>query len=213
MTKKKVNLVNVFISGGAAVGKSYLISTIFQTPTRTFNFYSVSPDKVEVLKMAPTGVVVVSINGKIINTVLGIPTTRANDIPKLSHKMRYKLRLIYLSIAPYSGKKNFAPFHNDLMNLIHQWEHFSYFELTQVMRQQGDSIFIDLFNNFRVGAVSEIDIALISSRLCAINNLSPPVEAIYLFVENSLKDNFNNEKLLKNNYPLIEVPSLDKPLR
>ena len=65
-------------------------------------------------------------------------------------------------------------------------------------------------NNVRIGAVSEIDIALISSRSCAINNLSPPVEAIYLFAENSLKDNFNSERLMKLNYPLIEVPSLDK---
>ena len=44
-----------------------------------------------------------------------------------------------------------------------------------------------------VGAVSEIDIALISSRSCAINNLSPPVEAIYLFAENGLIDNFDNK--------------------
>ena len=107
-------------------------------------------------------------------------------------------------------KKAFAPFHNDLMKLFHPWEHFSYFELTEVMRQQGDSIFIDLLNNVRVGAVSEIDIALISSRSCTINNLSPPVEAIYLFAENSLKDNFNNERLVKLNYPLIEVPNLGK---
>ena len=56
------------------------------------------------------------------------------------------------------------------------------------MRQQDDSIFIDLLNNVRVGTVSEVDIALISSRSCAINNLSPPVEAIYLFAENSLKN-------------------------
>ena len=80
------------------------------------------------------------------------------------------------------------------------------------MRQQGDSIFIDLLNNVRVRAVSEINIALISSRSCAINNLSPSVEAIYLFEENSLKDKFNNERLMKLNYPLIEVPSLDKNL-
>ena len=67
-------------------------------------------------------------------------------------------------------------------------------------------------NNVRIRAVSEINIALISSRSCAINNLSPSVEAIYLFEENSLKDKFNNERLMKLNYPLIGVPSLDKNL-
>ena len=61
-------------------------------------------------------------------------------------------------------KKVFAPFYNDLLNLCHPWEQFSYFELTEVMSQQGDLIFIDLLNNVRVGANSEIHTALISSR-------------------------------------------------
>ena len=64
------------------------------------------------------------------------------------------------------------------------------------MRQPGDLVFIDLLNNIRVGATSEIDIALISSRSFAKSNLSLPVDAIYLFAENSLKDNFNNESQL-----------------
>ena len=95
LTKKKVNSVNVFISGGAGVGKSYLINIIFQALTETFNPYSCTPEKVKVLKMAPTGVAVVNINGTTINTALGIPTTRGNNIPKLSNKMRCKLRLMY----------------------------------------------------------------------------------------------------------------------
>ena len=99
-------------------------------------------------------------------------------------------------LLPVQGKKVFAPFHNDLLNLCHPWKHFSYFELTEVMRQQGDLVFIDLLNNVRVGAISEIDITLISSRSCAKSNLSPPVDAIYLFAQNSLKDNFSNERLI-----------------
>lgn len=67
------------------------------------------------------------------------------------------------------------------MNLFHPLGHFSYSELAELIPQRSDSIFIDFFNNVRVGAVSKIDIALISSRSCAINNLSPPVDAIYLF--------------------------------
>ena len=37
----------------------------------------------------------VNINGTTINTAMGLPTTRDNDIPKVSHKMRCKLRLMY----------------------------------------------------------------------------------------------------------------------
>ena len=78
------------------------------------------------------------------------------------------------------------------------------------MRQQGDSIFIDILNNVTVGAVSEIDFVLISWRSCVASNFSPSVEAIYLLAENSLKDNFTNKRLMKLNYPLIKIPSVDK---
>ena len=55
---------------------------------------------------------------------------------------------------------------------------FSYFELTEVMQQQGDSIFIYIFDNNKVGVIWEIDIALTSSKACTINNRSLSVEAI-----------------------------------
>ena len=95
LTKKKVNSLNVFISGGAGVGKSYLINTIFQTVTTTFSLYSGTPEKFKVLKMAPTGVAAVNINGITINTALGIPTIGDNNNPKLGDKMWCKLRLMY----------------------------------------------------------------------------------------------------------------------
>ena len=43
--KKKINRLNVFISGRAGVGKSYLTNTIFQIMARTFNLYSGKPEK------------------------------------------------------------------------------------------------------------------------------------------------------------------------
>ena len=52
-------------------------------------------------------------------------------------------------------------------------------------------------NNVRVGVVSEIDTALVSSRSRTINNLSPPVETICLFAENDLKDKLNNKRLME----------------
>ena len=82
MTKKKINPLNEITSGGAGLAKSYLVNTIFQTLAGTFNFYSGTPEQVKVLKMAPTGVAAVSINGTTINTALGMPTTRDSDIPK-----------------------------------------------------------------------------------------------------------------------------------
>ena len=78
------------------------------------------------------------------------------------------------------------------------------------MRQQGDSIFIDLLNNVKVEAVSETDVSLISSRSCATNNLSPPVEALYFFAENSFKGSFSKERILKLNYPILKYQALVK---
>ena len=91
MTKKKVSPLNVFISGRAGVRKSYLylFYTISQRLRRTYNFYSGTPEKVNVLKMTPTDVAVVNINGTTINTALGIPATRSNNIPKLSDKIPF----------------------------------------------------------------------------------------------------------------------------
>ena len=85
--------------------------------------------------------------------------------------------------------------HNDLLNLFHPWKNLKVFELAEVMRQQGDTIFIDLLNNLIVGAVSKIDIALISSRSCSNQKLLK--ETTYLFAENILKDNFNNQSVTK----------------
>ena len=73
-----------------------------------------------------------------------------------------------LNQLPHVQGNVFAPVHNDLINLFHRWEHFSYFKLTEVMRKQGDSIVIDLLNNVRVGAVSKIDLALVNSSSYAI---------------------------------------------
>ena len=53
------------------------------------------PEKVKVLKLALAGVASVNINRTIINTTLGIPTTKVNDIPKISDTLRNKLRLMY----------------------------------------------------------------------------------------------------------------------
>ena len=78
------------------------------------------------------------------------------------------------------------------------------------MQQQGDSMFIKPLYNVRAGAISETHIALFSSRSCAISNVLPPVEATYLFGGNSLKEYYNNEGLMKLNYPQIVVLNLNK---
>ena len=67
------------------------------------------------------------------------------------------------------------------------------FELTEVMRQQGDSFFIDILNAARVGDLSDRDIEILNSRKGDIKNVS--AAATVIFAENSPKDSFNKGKL------------------
>ena len=59
------------------------------------NLYLDTPEKVKIAKMAPTGVAAVNINGTTMNTAWSIPTTKGNDIPKLSDTLRKKQRQMY----------------------------------------------------------------------------------------------------------------------
>ena len=95
--RRKLTL-SLFYIKRAGVGKSYLINIIFQALTRTFNLYSGTSEKAKVLKMVPIGVSVVKINRTTINTALSTPKTRGNDIPRLSDKMRCKLRIVYFEL-------------------------------------------------------------------------------------------------------------------
>ena len=67
------------------------------------------------------------------------------------------------------------------------------FELTEVMRQQGESFFIDILNAARVGDLSDRDIEILNSRKGDIKNVS--ADATVIFAENSPKDSFDKAKL------------------
>ena len=65
----------------------YLLNFVFITLTKTFKLYSITSEKVIVLKICSTGVALININGRTINTALGIQKTRGYDISKLSDNM------------------------------------------------------------------------------------------------------------------------------
>ena len=58
----------MLITGGAGVGKYYLMETICTFLTKNFNLYSGSKDKPKVLILSPTGVAAININGTTINS-------------------------------------------------------------------------------------------------------------------------------------------------
>ena len=256
LLQHEIKPIHLFVSGGAGVGKSYLMTTIYEAVTKILNFHSGSPEKLKVLKIAPTGVAAINIDGTTINTALGIPISRSVNLNKLSDSLRCTLRNDYSEVAaviideismvsnvrlyqihvrlceifnasldiPFGGltllvvgdfyqlppvreQKVFMPFKHVLLNLCHPWHHFQFFELTEVMRQLGDNVFIDILNNVRVGRGNDIDIALLESRKL---DMQIPSDATHLFAENSLKDNLNTVKLSSLRHPLVSVHSIDK---
>ena len=63
---------HIFLTGGAGVGESHLIKTIFMSLSKLLSFKGGDPEKPRILILAPTGVAAVNIDGTKIHTALGI---------------------------------------------------------------------------------------------------------------------------------------------
>ena len=98
-----VEPVYKFISGGAGARKSYLIKALYQTALKTFGCGPFDPQLPHVLKIAPTGVAAININGLVINSALAILKDQYGEyIGSLPHErlsiLRYKLKDLKLII-------------------------------------------------------------------------------------------------------------------
>ena len=93
-------------------------------------------------------------------------------------------------------------------SIFQLWDLFTIFELTEVMRQQGDPLFIDILNAARVGDLSNRDIEIFNSRKGDIENV--PADSTVIFAENSLKYSFNIAKLENLSETDLEIFAIDK---
>ena len=85
--------LHLFVTGGAGVGKSHLIKTLYQSLLKTLSYRCPDASKKQVMLIAPTGVAAVNIHGSTVHSELGIPVGRyGRCLPKLSDKMRSSLR-------------------------------------------------------------------------------------------------------------------------
>ena len=69
---KKLKSCHIFITGGAGVGKSHLIKTIFLSLNKVLGYKGGHAHKPRILLLAPTGVAAININGIAIHSGLGI---------------------------------------------------------------------------------------------------------------------------------------------
>ena len=69
---KYIKSFHVFLTGGAGVGKSHLMKTIFMSISKLLSFKGGNPEKPRILILAPTGVAAINIDETIIHAALGI---------------------------------------------------------------------------------------------------------------------------------------------
>ena len=87
---KKIKSFHIFITGGAGVGKSHLIKTIYLSLSKVLGYKGGDVDKPRILLLAPTGVAAVNINGTTIHSGLGINVT--TKLYPLNDQQRAALR-------------------------------------------------------------------------------------------------------------------------
>ena len=118
----------------------------------------------------------------------------------------------FYQLPPIRALPVYAKFTGDqaILNMDHIWRTFKIGELTEVMRQRGDKVFIDLLNNVRVGIVTEENTKTLLSRFISKNDPNYPSEAIHIWSENSLVNEHNKQKLSELTGREYELVAFDK---
>ena len=105
----------MFLSGGAGVGKSWLISALYYAVTKHLDgIAGENPDDIKVLKTAPTGKAAYNIGGNTIHSTFQIPANRGfqyctldtNRLNTIRTKLG-KLKLIFVDEVSVVGSGMF----------------------------------------------------------------------------------------------------------
>ena len=96
--------LRIFLSGGAGVGKSFVLNTLYQAVTKYFNQLSgENPDDIRALKVASTGKAAFNVNGNTIHSAFNIPVSQGfnyvpldNDRVNTIRKQYKTLKIIFI---------------------------------------------------------------------------------------------------------------------
>ncbi|XP_066927184.1 uncharacterized protein [Clytia hemisphaerica] len=116
----------------------------------------------------------------------------------------------FYQLPPIKGGTIFSLFPDALLNIDHCWRHFKIVELTEVMRQRGDQVFIDILNNIRIGVVDENNIDILKERIVNKDHPEYPKDAVHLWAENQPVNDHNMLKLSELPGEEVKVDSIDK---
>ena len=89
-TIKNIKPFHIFLTGGAGVGKSHLIKTIYMSISKVLMYKGGHPEKPRILLLAPTGVAAINIDGTTIHNALRI--TAGSKLYPLNDRQRGMLQ-------------------------------------------------------------------------------------------------------------------------
>ena len=88
--------LKLFLSGGAGVGKSWVLNILFEAITRHFNrLPGEDPDELNVMKVAPTGKAAFNIGGNTLHSAFQIPANQGFQYTVLDSDRLYTMRNTY----------------------------------------------------------------------------------------------------------------------
>ena len=170
----------MFLSGPGGVGKSHVIKLIHSDTLKLLKLSGTfEPDDVTVLLTAPTGVAAFNINGMTLHSALLLGRSKYSSFQPLSHDKLNTLRTklsddtvfggvsilavgdLY-QLPPVGQAQLFSPVSDCYAQLYGSgslWvDQFRMIELTEVMRQRGDSAFSELLCRVRTNSCTSEDL-------------------------------------------------------
>ena len=91
--------LRLFLSGGAGVGKSFVLNTLYEAITRYLNkLLGENPDDIKVTKVAPTGKAAFNIGGNTIHSAFNIPASQGFQYTALDSDRLNTMRNQYKSL-------------------------------------------------------------------------------------------------------------------
>jgi len=114
-------------------------------------------------------------------------------------------------LPPVGGRAIYnIPYGNNCDVFADLWNsHFSVIELTEIMRQKGDTNFASLLSRMRVGKVTSDDIELLKTRVIT-EDMDNNDSHLHLFPTNQQVDTYNNKLLYKLSTPMWTFKAIDK---
>jgi PIF1-like helicase/Helitron helicase-like domain at N-terminus/Herpesvirus tegument protein, N-terminal conserved region len=90
------------------------------------------------------------------------------------------------------------------------WEMFSFYQLTEIMRQKDDALFANMLNRLAVGEMTSEDLSLMQERMFNGKLQDIPREALHLFRTNAEVSAFNNQRLSTYNTETAVFDAFDR---